>query len=287
MTLSDAVNTARKRLSKIYEPRELNNILHLLSEELLELPKVSKAQMKSVVLNDEKQKAFSRAVERLTTHEPIQYILGFVDFFGMKLKVNEDVLIPRPETEELVSRIIQEIEKNNLKKPISVLDIGTGSGCISIALKKNLPKLDVTAVDKSKKAIQVALENAKEQDCKIKFIVSDFLEPSNWDALGNFGLIVSNPPYVTQEEFETLDARVKEFEPKIALIAAHEDPFIFYKKIAEFAVTHLNPTGKIFLELNNVHSNSIAKIFTKAHFNAILEKDLYGNERFLIAGHAT
>ena len=165
-----------------------------------------------------------------------------------------------------------------------MIDIGTGSGCIAITLKKNLPDAEVLAIDKSEEAIEVAMQNDKRLNAGVDFLVSDFLNERSWESLGLFDAIISNPPYITRWEFLSLTERVRDFEPQQALIAEGEDPFIFYSAIAEFGRMHLKPSGYIFAELNSAHAKEIASIFQrKGYRKAAVVKDLQGNERILEA----
>jgi release factor glutamine methyltransferase len=222
-------------------------------------------------------------VKRLEANEPVQYVLGSADFYGMKLKVNRHVLIPRPETEELVDYAIKALLPLSKSKSLSILDIGTGSGCIAIALKKNLPGCKVTGIDVSRDAISIARENAENLHCHVNFSTVDFLDESRWQQFDTFDAIISNPPYVTKDEFSELMPRVRDFEPHLALIASHPDPFIFYRKIALFSKTHLNNDGIIFIEMNGTHAKTINSFFMEAAFKTSITKDLQGIERILAA----
>jgi release factor glutamine methyltransferase len=264
---------ADMEMEKIYDHQEAGNIFDIIHEDVFNsIPEFSEADVDRL----------SEIIERLKKHEPIQYILGEADFYSLKFKVTPDVLIPRPETEELVNAVIQEIRKSGNQKS-EILDIGTGSGCIPITLKKNLPDVQVTSIDVSQKALLVAEENAERNETEIYFIRHDFLEEQLWNEFGSYDIIVSNPPYITKTEFNALDKKVKEFEPQTALIAPRTDPFIFYRKIAVFAQTHLNSNGRIFLELNAAHADEISQIFSQAGFNTAVLKDLQGKNRMLKA----
>ncbi|GIV33275.1 MAG: release factor glutamine methyltransferase [Chitinophagales bacterium] len=280
MTLNDLLEDARRQLAPIYEKREMENVLTLLCEELLSLR--GYRLQKNMVLHETQIAAFRNAVARLATHEPIQYVLGYADFYGMKLKVNPHVLIPRPETEELVIKASRILEAMPHSEKITVLDIGTGSGCIAIALKKTFPSIKVTALEHSPEALQVAQENASAHNCMIHFVEADFLRESTWNMLGVFHFILSNPPYITRQEFRMLDARVRNYEPRKALMADDPDPFIFYSKIASFLAHHLHPNGYCLLELNSMHASAVASVFSSSYPHVVIEKDMYNNERFLI-----
>jgi len=325
MTLGKFVVFAKEKLSGNYDQRERDNVIGLLMEEMLGLTRHQLRVKLRDELSESSRAHLVQAADLLSKNEPVQYVLGFADFYGMRLKVNHHVLIPRPETEELVDYAIKTLRadfssalggemsatggqrgssvsskphpltpqanagtspanrrgRNAEIKQLHILDIGTGSGCIAIALKKNLPDAIVTALDSSGEAIAVASENAMLQRCDVKFIMKDFLDEKNWKALGAFDVMVSNPPYVTNEEFSEMLPRVKNFEPRQALIASGNDPFIFYRKMAEFGKKHLAPGGCIFLELNSAHAKQIASMFQKDYRETILKTDLQGRERIL------
>jgi release factor glutamine methyltransferase len=198
----------------------------------------------------------------------------------MKFKVNKHVLIPRPETEELVEQLIKD-RKSKLTDP-AILDIGTGSGCIPIAIKKNLPASKLTAVDISKGALELAKENAVLHNAAINFILLDFLDESNWSSLPLFDIIISNPPYIPILEKEKLAKNVTDFEPHLALFVPNNSPLLFYKKIAAFGREHLLPNGKIYLETHEDYTKETAVLF-RGHYQTVMtKKDIYGKERMVI-----
>jgi release factor glutamine methyltransferase len=216
----------------------------------------------------------------LLQHKPIQYVLGETWFYNMKLKINEHVLIPRPETEELVQLLLNESSYGTVK----VLDIGTGSGCIAVAVKKNMPDAIVTAIDVSDDALLVAKENAANQNTEIQFLQVDFLDEKQWTTLPKFDIIISNPPYIPVNEKEQLDINVTAFEPHQALFVPDNSPLLFYKKIAEFASTHLNPSGKIFMETHEDFASQTASLFLQDYKQVTVKKDIFGKERMVVAG---
>ncbi len=222
------------------------------------------------------------ALQQLLHHKPIQYVLGEAWFYKMKLKVNEHVLIPRPETEELVELIIKNYELK-IKDSLSVLDIGTGSGCIPVALKKNLPLATITGVDISAEALLVAKENAVSQKTEINFCQLNFLEEQQWNHLSTYDIIVSNPPYIPINEMEQLDKNVTAFEPPAALFVPDENPLLFYEKIAAFAKTHLNSGGKIFVEVHEAYAKEVAALFSATYTSVEIKKDFSGKERMVTA----
>jgi release factor glutamine methyltransferase len=190
------------------------------------------------------------------------------------------VLIPRPETEELVEWIISDVKD---KQNFEIIDIGTGSGCIPVSLKKELQNVNVTAIDVSEKALFVARKNAKELDAEIDFKLIDFLNTEEWGALLKYDIIVSNPPYIPIAEKQILAKNVADFEPGIALFVDNNDPYIFYKKIADFAKSHLQEKGKIYVEVHEEYAKNVKEIFEKAGFISKIKKDIYGKERMLCA----
>ncbi|HXH20182.1 MAG TPA: peptide chain release factor N(5)-glutamine methyltransferase [Chitinophagales bacterium] len=281
MTLGDFITFAKHKLKHNYERRERDNVIQLLIEETLFIPKHQIKIHYPETLKENVRACLVQAADLLAKDEPVQYVLGFADFYGMRLKVNRHVLIPRPETEELVNSVIEVLMPFTRRKTLSILDIGTGSGCIAIALKKHLADARITAIDTRDESILVASENAMLQKCDVNFRVVDFLAQKTWKLLGRFDVVVSNPPYVTKDEFTEMIPRVRDFEPRHALIAFSDDPFIFYRKIAEFGKNHLSAGGYIFLELNSTHAREIAALFKKDYRRTIVRKDLHGKERIL------
>jgi len=224
---------------------------------------------------------FSSLVERINSHEPIQYILGEADFFGRKFAVNRHTLIPRPETE----LIIHEVLRTKIKEPV-ILDVGTGSGCIAISLTKEIPGATIFAVDISTGALEVAKENARKHQASVTFISSDFLktdldvEPLDW--------IVSNPPYVRELEKKAMERNVLNFEPHNALFVPDNDPLLFYKAIAAKGKTLLKPSGKIAVEINAQFGPEVKKLFDDLGFiKTKIIKDLDGKDRIVCAERST
>ena len=211
-------------------------------------------------------------------HEPIQYITGKAWFYQYIFNVNQHVLIPRPETEELVQNIIQD---NQLNCP-SIIDIGTGSGCIPISLKKNM-EAEITAIDISYEALSVATKNAKELSASIHFKQLNFLDESNWDELSCYDIIVSNPPYIRKKEKESMYNNVLNHEPHLALFVEDNNPLIFYEKIARFGNTHLKNQGTIWVEINEALPNETKYVFEKEHYTTLIYNDLQGKSRILKA----
>lgn len=227
--------------------------------------------------DDETHKIFS-ALTDLLQHKPIQYVLNEAWFKKMKFFVDESVLIPRPETEELVDWILQCAKE---KDGINILDIGTGSGCIAIALKKALQNANVTAIDYSKKVLSLAQKNAEMHQANINFYELDFLNELEWDKLKEFDLIVSNPPYIPQIEREQLDKNVLNWEPEMALFVPDDDPLIFYRKIAAFGKNHLKENGEMLVEINQNLANEVKVLFNDFDYNVDIKKDIFENYRMV------
>ncbi len=220
------------------------------------------------------------ALQQLLQQKPVQYVLQEAWFYNLKLKVNEHVLIPRPETEELVEQLIKD-RKSKITDP-AILDIGTGSGCIPIAIKKNLPASIITGIDVSENALVIAKENAALHNAYISFLNMDFLNEANWVSLPLFDIIISNPPYIPVKEKEKLSATVKLYEPQLALFVPNDSPLIFYKKIADFGKTNLRPLGKIYLETHEDYAGEVAALFRKNYETVMVKKDIYGKERMVL-----
>ena len=275
MTLQDFKLKMISELSSIYEIDELNSIFNLIAEDYLKIPRSKILLANEIDLNESNQILFSSALERLKTHEPIQYILGKTNFMDLEFKVNSSVLIPRPETEELVRLM--------LKKDLDgkeILDIGTGSGCIAISLAKNLPNAKVTAVDISIDALEVVKENVKLNNVSIEFIHADIFE---FQSDKKYDIIVSNPPYVTESEKLKLKKNVLCFEPEIALFVDDSEPLKYYESIIKFSLSNLNSLGQIFFETNENYKHELNKLAQNYEYNIIEFKlDNHNKNRFLI-----
>ncbi|MBP8157129.1 MAG: peptide chain release factor N(5)-glutamine methyltransferase [Flavobacterium sp.] len=237
-------------------------------------------------------KHWKNIVSDLKSHKPIQYILGETEFYGLPFLVNENVLIPRPETEELVALIIKEGKGKREEGKVRILDIGTGSGCIPIALKKNLPNAEVYAVDVSEKALATAKKNSELNDVKVNFINVDILKindlkqlpTSNFQLPTFFDIVVSNPPYVRNLEKAEIHPNVLEFEPHLALFVEDNDALLFYRKITELAKKNLNLNGQLYFEINQyLGKETLALVESFGFKNVKLIKDIYGNDRMISA----
>ncbi len=288
MTFNEARTVLAKELRNVYDNGELKNIIDLVIEFVTSLPRMDHLKDKKAYLTCEQLESIDAITERLKTNEPVQYVLGEAWFGGMKFKVNKNVLIPRPETEELVDWIVKEnAQRSMLNVQYSIIDIGTGSGCIPITLKKKISIANVSAVDVCSEALFIATENAINLNAEVDFLLLDFLDEEKWKELGQFDIIVSNPPYVKQSEMQTMHERVTEFEPQQALFVPDEDALLFYKKLSAFSLTHLKQGGNLFVEINEALGNSIVNLFQTAGFvNVELRKDMQGKERMIKASLA-
>lgn len=219
-----------------------------------------------------------KILDRLMKHEPIQYITGEARFHGLQLKVTSDVLIPRPETSELVDLIIDQADE---KEDLRILDLCTGSGCIAVALARSLRFPQITAVDISAAALEVAKSNAKELKANITFIKADIFK---WIPEGKFDIIVSNPPYIDESEKKDIEENVLKYEPHQALFVPDENPLIFYKRIVTIADASLSPKGKLYLEINPRHADELAVYLKENSFTSVdIRRDSFGKQRFIIA----
>ena len=270
-------------LKNLYSSEEIQSFFIILSKKYLGLSRLDSAlHPKKEILKKEKIK-FDEAIFRLRNHEPIQYILGETEFFGMPITVNKQVLIPRPETEELVSWIIEDIDKNEA----TILDIGTGSGCIAICLAKKINNAVVSAIDISNKAIEVAKKNTLINNVNIEFSRVDVLNFEDNSDLhhkwqSKFDIIVSNPPYVRMQEKKLMQLNVVDHEPDIALFVEDDDPLLFYRKISQLSKQYLRQNGTLYLEINEYLGVEIEKMLNEAGFKHVdLKKDMFGKNRMI------
>lgn len=280
MMLKELYRNFLVQLQKIYSLSEATIITDWVFEKMASLKRTDILKNPEKVISPAANALIQNTMQQLLLHKPVQYVLGEAWFYGMKLKVNKHVLIPRPETEELVEQLIKD-RKSKLTDP-AILDIGTGSGCIPIAIKKNLPAAKVTGIDVSKDALALAKENAVLHNTNIGFTELDFLNESIWTALGMFDIIISNPPYIPVNEKEKLEKHVTDFEPHLALFVPENSPLIFYEKIAAFGSEHLLPNGKIYLETHEDYAKETAALFHKNYQTVVIKRDMYGKERMII-----
>jgi len=340
MTTEQVYRDFVEQLKKIYDEREANNIADMIFESIAGINRSQRHTDKQQQLANSTIQQLHVAIQKLLTHRPVQYVLSEAWFYKMKLFVNEHVLIPRPETEELVEWVVSDVRskirhkmydvrtmydvgnnndrdvrknkndeidggKTKMSKAsaetpniysgksfstkhatsdiVNIIDIGTGSGCIAIALKKELPGAKVLAIDVSAEALSVAKKNAADQNTTIELLEINFLVENSWHGLATFDVIVSNPPYIPVTEKNILKKNVVHYEPHVALFVEDSDPFIFYKKIASFAEIHLHSNGKIYVEVNEKYADQVIDIFQQYKFTVIIKKDIYGKERMLRA----
>lgn len=278
MKLSELKKSYEKELKTLYSQSEIDRIFYWIAEQIIDKPEtiLRLALEEEWREFDEKKNQFLFKLLLLKEQKPIQYILGETEFYGMKFFVNENVLIPRPETEELVEWILKDTENQDLK----IIDIGTGSGCIPIVLKRNLPEAEIFALDFSEKALETAQNNAEFQQTEIQFLQNDFLN-MDFETLPSFDIIVSNPPYIVENEKEEMSENVLKYEPHSALFVPNDDALIFYKKLIEFAQTNLKPNGKIYVEINQNLAKETEELFRKSFENVELKKDISGNFRMI------
>ena len=279
MTVGENHQKYINALQTIYSEREANAITNLAFENILHLTKQNIITRFNEITDEKIELKLNDVLPKLLQHEPIQYIVENAWFYNLNFKVNNAVLIPRPETEELVYEAINFLKNNEEKK---VLDIGTGSGCIPISIKKNIPNAIVHALDVSLAALSVAKENAFKNNVEINFIELDFLVDDDYIYLSTYDLIISNPPYIPNTE--TLDKNVSNYEPHLALFVPENDALIFYKKIVVFAENHLEYGGKIMLEVHENLAKETAALFSNNNYEVKIKEDMQGKERMLIIG---
>ena len=278
MTFNQLKKIFQTELNSIYSESEIDRIFYWVAEKILDKPEsiLRLASEEEWIELEEKKNLFLFKLMLLKDHKPVQYILGETEFYGMKFFVNENVLIPRPETEELVEWVLRDAKSENLK----IIDIGTGSGCIPIVLKNLRPKWELVAIDVSGKAIETAKNNAEYHQTEVEFIQEDFLS-ADFNSLGKFDMIISNPPYIGETEKNQMDENVVKYEPHTALFVPDEDPLLFYKRIIEFAQQNLKPNGKIYVEINQNLAQETKKLFENSFPNVELRKDISGNYRMI------
>jgi release factor glutamine methyltransferase len=290
MTLKEFQLFFSEELLGKYPKSEIDSFFTICIEEQLNLQRIDIVLKPDFIIDEANISTLKKVINRLQKEEPIQYIFGTTEFFGLPFSVNEHTLIPRPETEELVAWIINEVKSLNIesiskkesKKSLTILDIGTGSGCIAISLKKELPYSKVFAIDVSEEAIKTAKKNAILNNTDINFIEMNILKAEKLPQ--DFDIIVSNPPYVRELEKKEIKKNVLDNEPHLALFVSDNNPLIFYKKIAELAKNHLSEKGKLFFEINQYLGNETKEMLSNTGFSSvILKKDIFKNDRMIKA----
>jgi release factor glutamine methyltransferase len=296
MKMNEAENWIRQQLILMYDEREATSIASMVMENVTGLTRIDRLTKKDEPLVVQQLHHLTEVVQRLGQHEPIQYVLGECFFHGLKLYVNNHVLIPRPETEELVEWIINDVKtsgKNAFQRKegeadettqLKVLDVGTGSGCIALALKKAMPKAEVWGCDVSDEALNVARRNGAQLDIRVDFQGINFLDESQQRSLPTVDIIVSNPPYVPEKDKATMRPNVLAHEPHTALFVPDDDALIFYKTLALFGHKRLYENGCIYIEISENAAKETVRIFKEAGYNNVeIKKDMQGKDRMVKA----
>jgi release factor glutamine methyltransferase len=281
MTIRECRENFIAGLEKQYGREEAESFFYLTLEDFRGMKRADLALNPDTILSDEELPQWDFVLAQLKKETPIQYILGKTQFFGLEFEVNDNVLIPRPETEELVEWILAD-QAANSKTRQKILDIGTGSGCIAIALAKNLPDAEVSAIDVSEGALGMAKRNAGRNGVNVNFIRKNILETD--DLAEIFDIIVSNPPYVRELEKHEIRKNVLEHEPHLALFVADDDALVFYRQIADLAKNHLSVGGSLYFEVNQYLAKETMDMLEQKGFSYLeLRKDIYGNDRMVLA----
>jgi release factor glutamine methyltransferase len=279
MTLLTLKQQFKTELAGQYENIELSSLLSILFEHITGWNQINQVVHKDESLAQSHIEALQNALTALKEGKPIQYITGKAWFMGNELLVNENVLIPRPETEELVDWITE--YATIIDKPLQIMDIGTGSGCIAISLKLALPNCMVAGLDISEEALVVAKENALQLSAELSWMQENILDTTYLP--NKFDIIVSNPPYIPFKENVNMQVQVKNFEPNIALFVTNEDPLIFYRAIARLGKQYLNPNGQLFFEMHYDQGKALLALFDEMGYHAELRQDMFGKDRMLRA----
>jgi release factor glutamine methyltransferase len=287
MKIKDYRTQFIQNLSRIYDSVEAESFFYLILEDKQKLKRIDLALNPDLTISTDEIQLWNSILEQLQLEIPIQYLLGKTSFYGLDFEVNANVLIPRPETEELVDWIvqstryeIQDTKSDELRRRIKILDIGTGSGCIAVSLAKNIPNAQIFAIDISEKALATAKKNAEINAVKVTFIERNILETEVLSE--QFDIIVSNPPYVRELEKKEIKKNVLDNEPHLALFVKDNDALVFYKKIAELAQKNLSHNGELFFEINQYLGDEMMELLEKMEFKNIeLRKDIYGNDRMI------
>ncbi|MBS1742501.1 MAG: peptide chain release factor N(5)-glutamine methyltransferase [Bacteroidetes bacterium] len=279
MTVKELYRFFLHELSNTSFREDATAISSIIFEEVAGIDKKHLIQNPGAILPEDVVERIQHCLSELKNNKPVQYITGYCWFYNMKLRVNPNVLIPRPETEELAKAVIEYASK---KQRSAILDIGTGSGCIAIAIKKNVPGATVTAIDISKEALETAAANALAENASIQLLQTDILSPISRQQLDVYDVIVSNPPYIPLQESATMDKNVTAYEPHLALFVDNNKPLVFYEAICAFAEEHLKNDGVVFLETHEQLAGSVAKLFSH-HYESHVIKDMFGKERMVMA----
>jgi release factor glutamine methyltransferase len=281
MTIEEANRLMLASLTALYEDREAASICSLVMERLTGMQKGKRLLYKTDLFSDSQQDQFRNFLNDLETGRPVQYVLGEAWFGGLVFQVDENVLIPRPETEELAQWLLQDTLK--AEPGLKVLDIGTGSGCIAVYLSSQRKNFSMVALDISQLALEIAKKNAAKYASPIEFLQIDIRDPKDWSSIPQVDLIISNPPYIPVKQRKILDKHVRDFEPGLALFVPDEDPILFYKVVGEYAIQRLKSGGAVFLEIHHDFAKEITEWYTTHGFTLELRKDSSGNNRMIKA----
>ncbi len=281
MTIEEANRLLISTLTELYDEREASSISSLVMERLTGMPKSLRVLKKTGPFSINQEELFQYYLSELMKFRPVQYVLGEAWFGPFSFFVDENVLIPRPETEELVDWLIK--DTSSMDSGTSVMDIGTGSGCIAVYIKKKRKDFKVTGLDISAAALEIAHKNSLLNETDIQLILCDIRDPEQRSGLTSVDIIISNPPYIPEKQKEFLDRHVRDFEPALALYAPNEDPILYYKIVGEIAIQKLLPGGAAFLEIHHDFSKEIIEWYEKKGFSLELKKDFSGNNRMIKA----
>lgn len=279
MTMQEATYFLLNKLRTIYSEGEAGQITDWVMENLTGSKKAERMLYKNADITSKEEVLLRQYTERLLEHEPVQYILNESWFCGLRFYVDKNVLVPRPETEELVEWVV-----SNCKFPVDqlrILDIGSGSGCISVSLKRRIRRAEVWGCDVSDAALAVAKKNAESLGTDVNFVQLDFLDSTTWQLLPSFDIIISNPPYIPAKDKKDMQPNVLLHEPATALFVPDNDPLVFYKAIAEFGKTHLNKAGSVFTEIHESLGERTLEIFKSAGYKSELKKDMQQKDRMI------
>ena len=283
MKTNEAISLFRQRMALLYPANEIDAMMRVIMEEVMHYSPVDVVMRANEELPEFFTMRLNTIISRLERHEPLQYILGFAQFHGHNFKVTPATLIPRPETEQLVDIIIDE---NGDREDLNVIDLGTGSGCIAISLARALKFATVTGTDINNQALDVARENASALKVRVKWLEADMLEMPPMPA-DSFDIVVSNPPYITMSEQAGMERNVLDYEPHSALFVPDNDPLLFYRAIAQFAMHSLKNGGRLYLEINQYQGEATAALLRNARLTDVaLHRDSFGNQRFVTATKA-
>ncbi len=284
MTLKAAQQLLRKSLTEIYEAREAANISFIVMQKLTGLDRSGILANGEIELSETESELFDKYIHELVEYRPVQYVLGETWFAGMKFFVDESVLIPRPETEELVDWAVGWLRKHGNINGKRVIDIGTGSGCIAVSLKKFFPEAEVCAIDISEAALATARKNAEFHNTEINFSLVDIADTESGSALRDFDLVISNPPYIPLTDQSEMNPNVLRYEPHKALFVYSEDPLQFYRQIADYFISSAKPGAALFFETHEQYANEVMQVLRdKGFHHTELKKDMQGKDRMISA----